>query len=152
MNKIKVRWVFQQCFNFNRIHDSVGKALRTADQAHVTANSHALSSSFHPLRVLFTSFPRLIKPYRVTIFLNGQFIIVSTCKPHKNHKYSLVITTPRIFILNCCISTDEKDRDSIFTTVRPCYDHMETRLWPRQQLMRWTSCGMFYVNSLTLGT
>jgi hypothetical protein len=34
---------------------------------------------------------------RVTIFLNGQFIIVYTCKPHINHKYSLVIITPRIF-------------------------------------------------------
>jgi hypothetical protein len=31
-----------------KIDDSVGKALRTADQGHVTANSHALSSSFHP--------------------------------------------------------------------------------------------------------
>ena len=40
--------MFQLCFNFNRIHDSVGKALRTANQAHVTVNSHALSSSFHP--------------------------------------------------------------------------------------------------------
>ena len=39
--------MFQLCFNFNRIHDSVGKALRTANQAHVTVNSHALSSSFH---------------------------------------------------------------------------------------------------------
>jgi hypothetical protein len=28
---------------------------------------------------------------RVTIFLNGQFIIVYTCKPHINHKYSLVL-------------------------------------------------------------
>jgi hypothetical protein len=34
---------------------------------------------------------------RVTIFLNGQFIIVYTWKPHINHKYSLVIITPRIF-------------------------------------------------------
>jgi hypothetical protein len=32
--------MFQLCFNLNRIHDSVGKALRTADQDHVTANSH----------------------------------------------------------------------------------------------------------------
>jgi hypothetical protein len=38
--------VFQLCFNFNKIHDSVGKALRTADQDRT--NSHALSSSFHP--------------------------------------------------------------------------------------------------------
>jgi hypothetical protein len=37
--------MFQLCFNFNKIHDSVGKALRTANQDHVTANSHALSSS-----------------------------------------------------------------------------------------------------------
>jgi hypothetical protein len=35
-------------FYFNKIHDSVGKALRTADQARVTVNSHALSSSCHP--------------------------------------------------------------------------------------------------------
>jgi hypothetical protein len=41
--------MFQLCFNFNRIHDSVGKALRTANQARVTVNSHALSSSFHPV-------------------------------------------------------------------------------------------------------
>jgi hypothetical protein len=34
---------------------------------------------------------------KVTIFLNGQFIIVYTCKPHINYKYSLVIITPRIF-------------------------------------------------------
>ena len=32
----------------NKINDSVGKALRTANHDHVTANSHALSSSFHP--------------------------------------------------------------------------------------------------------
>ena len=40
--------MFQQCFNFNKIHDSVGKALRTANQDHVTANSHALSFSSDP--------------------------------------------------------------------------------------------------------
>ena len=40
--------MFQLCFNFNKIHESVGKALRTANQAHVTVNSHALSTSFHP--------------------------------------------------------------------------------------------------------
>jgi hypothetical protein len=38
--------MFQLRFNLNKIHDSVGKALRTANQARVTANSHALSSSF----------------------------------------------------------------------------------------------------------
>ena len=38
----------QLCFNFNRIHESVGKALKTADQNRVTADSHALSSSFRP--------------------------------------------------------------------------------------------------------
>ena len=32
-DKMKVRWVFQLGFNLNRIHDSVGKALRTANQA-----------------------------------------------------------------------------------------------------------------------
>jgi hypothetical protein len=32
--------MFQPCFNLNKIHDSVGKALRTANQDHVTANSH----------------------------------------------------------------------------------------------------------------
>jgi hypothetical protein len=37
--------MFQLRFNFNKIHDSVGKALRTANQDHVTANSHSLSSS-----------------------------------------------------------------------------------------------------------
>ena len=38
--------MFQLCFNFNRIHDSVGKALRTADQARVTVNSHLNRLSF----------------------------------------------------------------------------------------------------------
>jgi hypothetical protein len=33
--------MFQLCFNLNRIHDSVGKTLRTAGQGHMTANSHA---------------------------------------------------------------------------------------------------------------
>ena len=32
--------MFQLCFNVNKIHDSVGKALRTANQARVTVNSH----------------------------------------------------------------------------------------------------------------
>jgi hypothetical protein len=36
--------MFQLCFNLNTIHDSVGKALRKADQGHMTVNSHALSS------------------------------------------------------------------------------------------------------------
>ena len=40
--------MFQQCFNFNTIHDSVGKALRTADQDRVTVNSHAVSLSSDP--------------------------------------------------------------------------------------------------------
>jgi hypothetical protein len=35
---------FQLCFNLNRIHDSVGKALRTANESRVTANSHPLSN------------------------------------------------------------------------------------------------------------
>jgi hypothetical protein len=30
-------------FNFNKTHDSVGKALRTANQGRVIANSRALS-------------------------------------------------------------------------------------------------------------
>ena len=34
---------------------------------------------------------------RVTIFLNSQFIIVYTFKPHINRTYSLVTITPRIF-------------------------------------------------------
>jgi hypothetical protein len=40
-NEIKVCYwqVFQLCFNLNRTHDSVGKALRTASQGRVNANS-----------------------------------------------------------------------------------------------------------------
>jgi hypothetical protein len=34
--------MFLLCFNLNRIHDSVGRALRTADQGHVTYNSYHL--------------------------------------------------------------------------------------------------------------
>jgi hypothetical protein len=39
--------MFQLCFNLNRIHDCVGKALRTANQDPVIDNSHAFS--FDPL-------------------------------------------------------------------------------------------------------
>ena len=38
--------MFQKIFNLNRIPDSVVKALETATQGHVTANSHALSCQF----------------------------------------------------------------------------------------------------------
>jgi hypothetical protein len=34
---------------------------------------------------------------RVTVFRNGQFTIVYTCKPHIKHKHSLVIITPDFF-------------------------------------------------------
>ena len=54
---------------------------------------------------------------RVTIILNSQFIIVYTCKPHINHKYSLVTITQRIFSVPHVAHADEKDRDSIFTTL-----------------------------------
>jgi hypothetical protein len=37
---------------------------------------------------------------RVTIFLNGQFIIVCTCKPHINRKYSLELKIRRVIICN----------------------------------------------------
>jgi hypothetical protein len=37
--KINVWWVFQLCFNFNRIHD-VGKALRTANQSPVITHEN----------------------------------------------------------------------------------------------------------------
>ena len=55
--------------------------------------------------------------------VNGQFVIVYTCKPHINHKYSVVIISIAsskmlVFsVLKGCISADEKDRDSMFTTV-----------------------------------
>ena len=51
--------------------------------------------------------------------VNGQFVIVYTCKSHINHKYSLVIISIAsskmlVFsVLKGCISADEKDRDSI---------------------------------------
>ena len=50
------------------------------------------------------------------IFLNGQFIIVYTCKPHI-HKYSLVIITRRIF----------SSRKIVTQYLRPLRQ-METRL------------------------
>jgi hypothetical protein len=42
--------MFQLCFNSNRIHDNVGKALRTANQGHVTANSHYMHSDSRLIR------------------------------------------------------------------------------------------------------
>jgi hypothetical protein len=59
-----------------------------------------------------------VKIYQyITIFLNGQWIIVKTCKPQTNHKYSLVIITPRIFSSKMSYFGWWKDRDSSFTTV-----------------------------------
>jgi hypothetical protein len=40
---------FQLCFNKNKIHDSIVKALRTSSQSRGIANSHARSSSFDPV-------------------------------------------------------------------------------------------------------
>jgi hypothetical protein len=52
-----------------------------------------------PSRISIAWFPygHNARKNRVTIYLNSQFIIVYTCKPHMNHKYSLVTITPRIF-------------------------------------------------------
>ena len=41
----------------------------------------------------FHNYGRICRKDRVTIFLNGQIIIVSTSKPHTNHTYSLFIIT-----------------------------------------------------------
>ena len=62
--------MFQLCFNFNRIHDSVGKALRTANQARVTVNSHALLSSFHSVLTILlcginACFPSISTGYKL---------------------------------------------------------------------------------------
>jgi hypothetical protein len=38
--------MLQLCFNFNRIHDSVGKALRTANQGRVMASYAGVSMGF----------------------------------------------------------------------------------------------------------
>jgi hypothetical protein len=61
---------------------------------------------------------------RVTIFFNGQFIIVYTCQPHINHKYSLVLT-PRIFSSKMLyFGWWERSWLNLYDR----YDHMETRL------------------------
>ena len=39
--------MFQLCFNLNRIHDSVGKTLRTDNQGHVTAKLFDLRLTLH---------------------------------------------------------------------------------------------------------
>jgi hypothetical protein len=46
---------------------SIWKALRTASQGHVTANSHALLSSFHPALYSKNEFPAR-QPFRKTYF------------------------------------------------------------------------------------
>jgi hypothetical protein len=68
--------MFQLCFNFNKIHDSVGKASRTANQARVTLmHSHSrfiqasginhhllpvmLIETHHPERPGLKTIPRL---------------------------------------------------------------------------------------------
>ena len=48
-----------------KVYDSAGKTLRKANQGHVTANSHAVSSSFHPR---FTCKTGLGITYHVIIF------------------------------------------------------------------------------------
>ena len=54
INKIKVWWMFQLCFNLNRIHDSVGKALRTADKDRVIATLMQSRSRLH-VNTIFTT-------------------------------------------------------------------------------------------------
>jgi hypothetical protein len=80
-------------------------------------------------RLVFTTFVylSLVSIYgrnsrknRATIFLNGQFIIVYTCKPHINHKYSLVLITPLSFKM-LYFGWREWSWLNL-------YDHMETRL------------------------
>ena len=46
--------MFQLCFGIDKIHDSVGKALATANQGRVTAHCHTLSSSLCAHRVSHT--------------------------------------------------------------------------------------------------
>ena len=54
--------MFQQRFNLDRIHDSVGKALRTDDQGHVTANSRSIFT--RPIKLgKYSSLSRL-RPFR----------------------------------------------------------------------------------------
>ena len=56
--------MFQQRFNLDRIHDSVGKALRTDDQGHVTANSISRSIFTRPIKLgKYSSLSRL-RPFR----------------------------------------------------------------------------------------
>jgi hypothetical protein len=81
--------MFQLCFNFNRIHDSVGKALRTANQRLVTVNSRALSSSFVYAWVLFLAETSGVLLTLFSVFsIHPQaqiskymFCLVSTLKP-----------------------------------------------------------------------
>jgi hypothetical protein len=71
-------------------------------------------------------------------FLNGQFIIVYTCKPHMNHKYSLVILiTPRIF------SSKMLYFDWWERSWHNLYDHItygNQTLVQRTRLYVWTVC------------
>jgi hypothetical protein len=60
---------------------------------------------------------------RVTIFLNGQILIVFTCKAHINHTYSLfIITLPIISVKLLHFSCWKRSWLNL-------YDHMETRLF-----------------------
>ena len=65
---------------------------------------------------------------RVAIFLNGQFRIVYTCKPHINHKCSLVRITPRIF------------------SSKMLYFGWWERSW--LNIYEWSGCTVFHVSNL----
>jgi hypothetical protein len=65
--------VFQLCFNFNKIHDSVGKALRTANQDHVTANSHP--RQFHP-RFMVEHFQKSNHAHAIVTPTPNRFMVV----------------------------------------------------------------------------
>ena len=77
--------MFQLCFNLNRIHDSVGKALRTGNQGDVTANSHALSTSLHP------SFARSVWVERNSCNMND-------IQLHEKYKQNLDVLSERYFV------------------------------------------------------
>ena len=80
-------------------HDSVGKAFRTAKQGHMTANSHALSSSaLHSHPQLYT----LILSFTLTAFAVWSNVIVKVVS-RLNPSFALLCFEKHYCVITMCV-------------------------------------------------
>ena len=103
-------------------------ALPVWERHEITFSTFEVVSSFRQLYPMTAIKCIYGRKNRVTIFLNGQFRTVYTCKPHINHNCSLVRITPRIF------------------SSKMLYFGWWERSW--LNIYEWSGCTVFHVSNL----